>query len=126
MKEKILQKNYDIVLLDLIMPDIDGLNILESSKPHKPDTEFIMITAVDDLQTAVKAVKMGAYDYLIKPVEPERLLLVINRAFERKGLLTSLFQSSTNAESKSINSVFPEFLLLSSSLSSVFLDTTSL
>jgi len=119
-QKKILENNYDIVLLDLMMPDIDGLKILETTKPHKSDTEFIMITAVDDLQTAVKAVKMGAYDYLIKPVEPERLLLAINRAFERKGLLTSFYQTSTNGERTSINPVFSLIITKSSKIKNLF------
>jgi len=119
-QEKILENNYDIVLLDLMMPDIDGLKILETTKPHKSNTEFIMITAVDDLQTAVKSVKMGAYDYLIKPVEPERLLLVINRAFERKGLLTSLYQSSANGQENSVNPVFSSIITKSSKIINLF------
>ena len=94
--DKIKEENYDIVLLDMMIPDIDGLEIIRITKPFKADTEFIMVTAVDDLQTAVNAVKLGAYDYLVKPVEPERLSLVINRAFERKGLLSSLYQNTSN------------------------------
>ncbi|MCB0731025.1 MAG: sigma-54-dependent Fis family transcriptional regulator [Ignavibacteriae bacterium] len=118
--EKIKKNNYDIVLLDLIMPEISGLEILENTKPTKSDTEFILITAVDDIQTAVKAVKMGAYDYLIKPVEPERLILAINRAYERKGLLTSLYQSGMNENDDEINPVFKPIVSKSSKVINLF------
>ncbi len=69
------------------MPSVDGLQVLESAKPFSPSTEFIIVTAVDDVSTAVKAVRLGAYDYLVKPVDNERLFLSIDRAFERKALL---------------------------------------
>jgi two-component system response regulator AtoC len=88
--EKIKSADFDIVLLDLLMPGVDGLGVLESTKPHNPRTEFIILTAVDDLDTAVKAIRMGAYDYLLKPVLPNRLILTIERAFEHKGLLAGL------------------------------------
>lgn len=88
--KRIKEENYDLVLLDLLMPEIDGLQVLEAAKPSSPTTEFIMLTAVDDINTAVKAVRLGAYDYLVKPVDNERLLLSINRAYEHKGLLAGL------------------------------------
>jgi DNA-binding NtrC family response regulator len=118
--DKIKKNNYDIVLLDLMMPETDGLEILETTKPHKSDTEFIMITAVDDLQTAVNAVKIGAYDYLVKPVEPERLILAINRAYERKGLLTSLYQNGSNGETVEVNPVFKSIVTKSSKIINLF------
>ena len=68
------------------MPNIDGLQVLDSTKPHKSQTEFIMVTAVEDVTTSVRAIRLGAYDYLVKPVDPERLYVTIERAFERKGL----------------------------------------
>jgi DNA-binding NtrC family response regulator len=118
--EKIKKNNYDIVLLDLMLPDLNGLEILETTKPYSTDTEFILITAVDDLQTAVKAVKIGAYDYLVKPVEPERLLLAINRAYERKGLLTSLYQTASNGEVNKVNSVFNSIITKSPKIINLF------
>lgn len=85
----LIKKNgFDLVLLDLLMPEMDGLQILEAVKPFAPRTEFIMLTAVDDVHTAVKALRLGAYDYLVKPVENERLLLVLEHAYERRALLT--------------------------------------
>lgn len=82
----ISKNDFDIVLLDLLMPEVDGLQVLEAAKPHAPGTEFIMLTAVDDVATAVKALRLGAYDYLIKPMEIERLIISLERAYERRGL----------------------------------------
>ncbi|NVM21189.1 MAG: sigma-54-dependent Fis family transcriptional regulator [Desulfobacterales bacterium] len=86
----IKEKDFDVVLLDLIMPEVGGLQVLEATKPFKPYTEFIVLTAVDDISTVVKAVRLGAYDYLVKPVDNEFLFLAIERAYEHKGLLAGL------------------------------------
>jgi DNA-binding NtrC family response regulator len=88
--KRIKEEDFDIVLLDLLMPEVDGMQVLESAKPFKPQTEFIILTAVDDIPTTVKAIRQGAYDYLVKPVENELLFLSIDRAYERKGLLAGL------------------------------------
>jgi DNA-binding NtrC family response regulator len=88
--EWIKKNSYDVVLLDLLMPEVDGLHVLKAARPFSPQTQFLMLTAVDDVTTAVKAIHLGAYDYLVKPVENERLLLTIERAFERKGLIAGL------------------------------------
>jgi two-component system NtrC family response regulator len=88
--ELMKQKSYDVVLLDLIMPDIDGLEVLKAGKTVRPSTEIIILTSMDDVATAVKAIHLGAYDYLVKPVEGERLFLTIQRAYERKALLSGL------------------------------------
>ncbi len=95
--ERIRQQEYDVALLDLLMPEVDGLQVLTAAKPYCPQTEFIMLTAVDDVATAVKTIRLGAYDYLVKPVENERLLLTIEHAFERKGLRAGLAGSRSGA-----------------------------
>ncbi|PKN33368.1 MAG: hypothetical protein CVU61_13560 [Deltaproteobacteria bacterium HGW-Deltaproteobacteria-19] len=87
---RLRMEDFDIVLLDLLMPEMDGLTVLETVKPYLPQTEFIILTAVDDLSTTVRAIRTGAYDYLVKPVDNELLILTIQRAYERKGLLNSL------------------------------------
>lgn len=91
---KIRETEFDIVLLDLLMPDVDGLQVLESAKPYRPRTEFVILTAVDDIPTTVKAIRLGAYDYLVKPVDNDLLFLAIERAYERRGLLIGLSVSA--------------------------------
>ena len=84
--ERIRRGDYDIILLDIVMPGLGGLEVLRQAKPHAPDTEFIVVSALEDVATSVQAIHLGAYDYLIKPVDPDRLCHVIELALERKGL----------------------------------------
>ena len=97
---RIREVDYDVVLLDLLMPDVDGLQVLEAAKPFKPHTEFIILTAMDDIPTTVNAIRMGAYDYLVKPVDNDLLVLSIERAYERKGLLKSLSGDAHDSSSQ--------------------------
>ena len=80
----ILAENKDIgvVLLDLMMPRISGQELLEKIVSLHPEISVIVITAIDDLQTAVNCMKAGAFDYLVKPVEKIRLLSSVFRAVE--------------------------------------------
>ncbi len=80
----------DLALIDMTMPDMDGIALLDIIKRNSPRTECIMVTATNEARVVVECLKKGAYDYLIKPVEPEDLLLVMNRALERKRLLDVL------------------------------------
>jgi len=84
----ILQKNsIDLILLDILLPDIDGIDLLKKFKQTDPNTEIIMITAVNDLRTAVKAIKLGAYEYIIKPFIVDEVLTLIRRALEKRHLV---------------------------------------
>lgn len=91
---RIRETDFDIVLLDLLMPEVDGLQVLEATKPYRPHTEFIILTAIDDIPTTVKAIRLGAYDYLVKPVDNDLLFLSIKRAYEHRGLLIGLSVSA--------------------------------
>jgi two-component system, NtrC family, response regulator HydG len=110
--------DFDIVLLDLLMPEVDGLQVLEATKPYKPHTEFIILTALDDIPTTVNAIRMGAYDYLVKPVDNDLLILSIERAYERKGLLKSLSEASLEPSSE-VQEAFPEIITQSSRMKSL-------
>jgi DNA-binding NtrC family response regulator len=76
----------DVVLLDINLPGMHGINVLTASPNTQTDAEFIMMTAYAEVETAVEAIKLGAFDYLRKPLEPEELLHVINRAIEQRQL----------------------------------------
>jgi DNA-binding NtrC family response regulator len=75
-----------IVLLDLRMPEMDGIETLRRLKSLAPDLPVIMLTADNDIAAAVQAIKLGAYDFLIRPLDEERLLLTIRHALERASL----------------------------------------
>jgi len=81
---------YDLALIDITMPGMSGLELLHIIKNCSPDTECIVVSAVNEAQTAVEAIRMGAYDYLVKPVSREDLILKVKNALEKKHLLGTL------------------------------------
>jgi DNA-binding NtrC family response regulator len=85
---KVEENPYDVIILDIMMPKIDGLEVLQQVKERHPDVEVVMVTGLSQIQTAVKAMKLGAFDYLSKPFDPDELKLVVGRALERRRLLS--------------------------------------
>jgi DNA-binding NtrC family response regulator len=83
-------QSVDIALIDVTMPGVDGEELLELIKKKSPNTECIMVTAVNEARVAVQCLKKGAYDYLVKPISRDDLVFAINRALERKRLLDIL------------------------------------
>lgn len=75
--EKIKQNHYDIVLLDVKMPKMGGLEVLKEMKDINKYPHVIMLSAVDDVPTAIECMKLGAKDYISKPYDPEELLHVV-------------------------------------------------
>ncbi len=82
-----IKNKVDLILLDILLPDAGGLDLLEKFKEADPNTEIIMVTAVNEVQTAVKAIKLGAYEYIIKPFVVDDVLIVIKRAMEKRSLV---------------------------------------
>jgi DNA-binding NtrC family response regulator len=83
----IRKQPIDLLLLDVRMPDMDGIECLREVRAISPETEVIIVTGFATIQTAVEAVKLGATDYLQKPVSPDKLVVAVARALERKHLL---------------------------------------
>ena len=95
----IFSKNaVDLILLDILLPDIDGIDLLERLKEMDPNTEIIMVTAVKEIQTAVKAIKLGAYEYIIKPFVVDEVITVIHRALEKHSLVKEVTYLRTALE----------------------------
>ncbi|MBN1254155.1 MAG: sigma-54-dependent Fis family transcriptional regulator [Deltaproteobacteria bacterium] len=84
------QGGYDMVLTDLKMEGIDGMELLRHIKAAAPQTEVLIFTAYGTIATAVEAMKLGAYDYIGKPFDEEELLLKVARALERKALVSEV------------------------------------
>lgn len=82
--EKLKEYNFDVTILDVQMPGMDGIEALRAIKKLKPLTEVLMLTGHGTIETAIEGMKLGAYDFLIKPCEMDVLLSKINNAYERK------------------------------------------
>src|SRR3972149_11297067 len=83
----IKKQNINLVLTDLVLPRMDGINLLKEIKSQKPEIECVMITAHGTIEKAVEALKIGAYDFLIKPVNIKRLGILIEKALEKQVLI---------------------------------------
>ena len=84
--EAIRQRHYDLVLTDLKMPGVDGLDVLAEVRKRSPLTVTVMMTGYGSVASALDAVKLGAYEYLLKPIEVEDLKQAVRRSLERKRL----------------------------------------
>lgn len=82
------EKNYDVVLCDIKMPKTDGIEFLDKAREINPDVPIIMISGHGTIETAVEAVKKGAYDYVSKPPDLNRLLITIRNAMDKTDLVT--------------------------------------
>ncbi|RLD69292.1 MAG: sigma-54-dependent Fis family transcriptional regulator [Bacteroidetes bacterium] len=85
--EKAKENTYDIILCDIKMPNMDGIEVLEKLEELSPDVPVVMISGHGSVETAVEALKKGAYDFIEKPLELNRLLVTIRNALEKKDLV---------------------------------------
>ena len=81
------QEMVDLVITDLVMPKMDGMALLEAVKKLRPETEVIVISAQGTIEKAVQAMKMGAFDFIEKPINPKVIALVVERALEKQTLV---------------------------------------
>ena len=85
--ERIRKERWSILLVDLKMPGIDGLQVLEEARKIQPEAAAVIMTAYTTVDTAVSAMKLGAYDYLVKPFDPEELSLMIQKIVTQQALV---------------------------------------
>jgi len=93
--------SYDMVITDIKMPEMDGMEVLSKIMETKPDTAVIMISGHGDIDTAVESIKKGAYDFIEKPLDLNRLLITVKNATERTNLVVE-----TKALKKKVNRTF--------------------
>ncbi len=85
--EAVKNNDYDLVLCDIKMPKMDGVEVLEAARKLKPEIPFIMISGHGDLDTAVNTMRLGAFDYISKPPDLNRLLTTVRNALDRQVLV---------------------------------------
>ncbi len=97
---RVEERPYDLVILDIMMPEMDGIEVLQRIKEAHPDIDVVMITGLAEINIAVRAMKLGAFDYLPKPFEPDQLKLVLERALERRRLVQENLNLKSAVSSK--------------------------
>jgi DNA-binding NtrC family response regulator len=130
--QKIKQEDYDIVITDIKMPKIDGIELMQQAKDISPNSFFIIMTAYASVNTAIEALRKGAYDYLIKPVEFDDVILRLKRLISYKKLamenisLRQRYSTETGfqniiGKSESMKKVFDLILRVSATNSNVLI-----
>lgn len=88
--EKVKAKTFDLVLMDVRMPEVDGMEALQEIKAHDPRTFVAIMTAHSNLQDAVDAIKLGAFDYTEKPIDPQKVTDLLQKAIQTRDMVSSL------------------------------------
>lgn len=97
-QDHVKRQTPDLVLSDMIMPEMDGLKLLEWLRQYDPEVPVIMVTAIHDISTALEAIRRGAYDYILKPFEKDQLFLGVDRALQHRRLVAENRNYQRNLE----------------------------
>jgi putative nucleotidyltransferase with HDIG domain len=97
-QEQVKKLTPDLVLSDMIMPEMDGIKFLEWMRQYDPEVPVIMVTAIHDISTALEAIRHGAYDYILKPFEKDQLFLGVGRALQHRRLIIENRSYQSNLE----------------------------
>jgi DNA-binding NtrC family response regulator len=100
------QQPFDVILLDIRMPDLDGMEVLKTIKDRWPDSEVVVITGYPTIESAKEAVRLGAYNYLAKPVGPDEVIKAANDAMNQKRW--ALHSDRGNREAESLAAQQPD------------------
>lgn len=103
--EQISERPYAIMITDMMLPGIDGIQLLEKVKAKNPNITVILITGYPSIKSAVKSIKLSAFDYLPKPFTPEELREVVNRALEARFTYEEVAAKSGIEEIKLVEAV---------------------
>jgi len=94
------RENVDLVICDLHLPAASGLELLKTVRTEHPDTKFVMVTAYGSVNTAIEAMKLGAYDYLTKPLHPVELRALVDHVFEQQRLVDEVQMLRSSVDQK--------------------------
>jgi len=122
-RNRLENDSVKLILLDINLPGINGIQVLEQIIEEYPEMPVIMITSQDDIETAVRCMKIGAYDYLIKPTDPTRLITAVKHALELYSLkneLSDMGKRVLNPESLEKPEAFEEIVTVSDTMISIF------
>src|SRR5580700_5463078 len=97
-QEQVKKCTPDLVLSDMIMPEMDGIKLLDWLREYDPEVPVIMVTAIHDISTALEAIRRGAYDYILKPFEKDQLFLGVGRALQHRRLVAENRNYQRNLE----------------------------
>ncbi len=103
--ELLRQTSYDVAVIDLVLPDMEGLELLKEIRLIQPDTEIIVATAYGSIESAVEAMRWGAYDYLTKPFQTAELLTTVGKAMEKIALRRENQQLRAQLSQQTINRI---------------------
>jgi len=120
--ELLTKQKFALVLLDIVMPHLGGMELLQRIKEEFPDIECVMVTALDEVKTAVQAMKFGAFDYLVKPLNSEKLIIIVDRALERYNFRheRALFEKRQSFSDLKTPSAFKDFVAEDEAMAVVF------
>ena len=107
--EEAKKTNYNLVLCDFRLPDMDGLEAIQKFKAVDRNIKIIIITGYSDIKTAVKCMKSGAVEYVTKPIYPEEILMSVQKALKENTSSNQLKSSSNPPTSKTSEKEFPRF-----------------
>ncbi len=102
---RLAQKHYDLVVCDWMMPVVDGFDVLAEVKRQSPDAVFIFVTAYASVESAIAALRQGAYDYLLKPFDIEELSLIVQRAISHRQLVLEKEQLLADLQERNVSLV---------------------
>ena len=97
-QEQVKRITPDLILSDMIMPEMDGIKLLDWIRHYDPEVPVIMVTAIHDISTALEAIRRGAYDYILKPFEKDQLFLGVGRALQHRRLVAENRNYQRNLE----------------------------
>tara|TARA_B110000503_G_C7146390_1_gene413181 strand:+ start:394 stop:1560 length:1167 start_codon:yes stop_codon:yes gene_type:complete len=106
--DKIQKNNYDLILCDIKMPKMDGIEVLQKIQELKPEIPVVMISGHGDIETAVGAIKLGAFDFIAKPLDLNRLLVTVRNALDRNELVEETKQLRKKVYKSKLNDIIGE------------------